>query len=88
MNHTETGLIAVGSPNSPMRMIGEIENALDKDLHLLLLTEEGRDAAARFAKSEGCDWKEMTDESKAWLLNNEHAWKFFAGVLYGLKYRS
>tara|TARA_R110002020_G_scaffold3253_4_gene14787 strand:- start:255 stop:515 length:261 start_codon:yes stop_codon:yes gene_type:complete len=84
MNYTKSGIIAVGAPHSPIRIKNEIENALENGLALLLLTDEGRSAARRFSRAEGCDWEEMPEEAKARLLGLPHAWKFFAGVAWGV----
>ena len=84
MNYTKSGIIANGAPNSIIRMLNEINNALDKDLTLLLLTDEGRSAAKKFSQVEGFAWEEMPDESKAEMLSKPDAWKFFSGVVWGL----
>lgn len=84
MNYTKSGIIAVGAPHSVIRLKNELENALEKDLCLLLLTEEGEEVVRRFSRVEGCDWESMTTESKAEILNRPNAWKYFSGVLFGL----
>jgi hypothetical protein len=86
MNHTKSGLISVGAPNSSKRLEGELNNALENDLCLLLLTDEGLEVSKRFARIEGCDWDAMTKTGRAELLKTKHAWKFFAGVLCGLEH--
>lgn len=84
MNYTKSGIVAIGAPNSLARTLHEVTNALDKDLILLLLTEEGREAAQRFSMTEGCLWEEMSEEAKAELLVLPHAWQFFTGVAWAL----
>ena len=85
MNHTKSGIIAHGSPNSIARHMAELRNALENDLCLLLLTDEGRGMAKRFSLCEGCAWSEMTEEGRAEMLKKDHAWKFFTGVAWALE---
>jgi hypothetical protein len=55
MNHTRSGIIAVGAPHSLARYAAEAQNALDNHANLLLLTEEGVEIFIRFAGAVGCD---------------------------------
>lgn len=85
MNYTKSGIMAVGAPGSVVRIERELENALEKGLHLLLLTDEGLGVVARFAAIEGCDYGKTDDAGLGELLARKGAWKFFMGVLWGLR---
>jgi len=78
MNYTESGAVSVGSPGSLARIHEECLNASDSSYHLLLLTEEGREVLGAFAKTTGCDWKQMQEYNKenegsiaGWIKKNE-----------------
>lgn len=59
MNHTASGAVAVGAPNSLARYITEAKRARDVDYNLLLLTDEGKKILNRFASSIGTCFETM-----------------------------
>lgn len=89
MNHTRSGIMAIGAPGSVARLKSELENAKDEP-SLLLLTDEGRSLLKRFAASQGCSWEDMPEEIKASHLTKERAselFGFIAGVNWALEQR-
>lgn len=84
MNHTKSGIIAVGSPHSRMRYLGEAKQGLENPA-LLLLTDEGMNLAERFFRSIGC--APVEPEHKAACLNDPRLFQFLCGVTYALGLR-
>lgn len=66
MNHTESGAIAVGAPNSPARFKEEINHAMKSEAEgpLLMATMEGRSILHRFFQAAGCDSTIMMAEDR------------------------
>ena len=84
MNHTESGAIAAGSPNSAARFAAEAEHAMENQYQLLLLTEEGRALLWRFASSIGCDFNAMDNlEAANWMqAESKTLFSFLCGVVF------
>lgn len=57
---------------------------MNNQYQLLLLTDEGQQLLARFAKSVGCDFAQMNDEQASNWIDQEHKalFAFLAGVMF------
>ncbi len=82
---TESGALSVGAPNSAARFNSEADHALHASHYqVLLLTDEGKQMLARFARSVGCDFSKMdAKEASNWIDQEYKAlFSFLCGVTF------
>ena len=81
---TESGALSIGAPNSSARFIQEATHAMELEYQCLLLTDEGRQLLARFAKSVGCDFSQMDNLQASNFIDSEYKalFSFLCGVTF------
>ena len=86
MNHSKSGALCVGAPNSAARFASEARHAKETlEYGLLLLSDEGQQILERYALTQGCDWKVIVSANgEADFLANQskELFAFLAGILF------
>lgn len=86
MNHSKSGALCVGAPNSAARFASEARHAKDNlEYGLLLLSDEGQQILERYAKTQGCDWRQIVaanNEAEFLAKHCKELFAFIAGILF------